>query len=47
MSRLSPGSLFRLGLSTPASTVVQILLCMGWYFHQKRRYGGLAAWTEG
>lgn len=37
MSRVSPGSLFHLGLSTPASTVVQILLCMGWYFWQKRQ----------
>ena len=46
MSWLSPGSLFYLGLSTPASTVVQILLCMGWYLHQKRRYVGLAARTE-
>ena len=31
MSRLVPGSLFCLGLSTPSSTLVQILLCMLWY----------------
>ena len=31
MSRMSPGSLFHLGLSTPASTVVQILLCGVWF----------------
>ena len=38
MSRVSPGSLFHLGLSTPASTVVQILLCGGYflYFGKKR-----------
>lgn len=37
MSRVSPGSLFHLGLSTPASTVVQIMLCMGWFWRQKKR----------
>lgn len=29
MSRRFPGDLFRMGLATPASTVVQILLCLG------------------
>lgn len=46
-SRVSPGSLFHLGLSTPASTVVQILLCMGWYLWQKRKYDRLSALAAG
>ena len=29
MSRIRPVSLFRVGLATPCSTVVQILLCFG------------------
>ena len=36
MSRVSPGSLFHLGLSTPASTVVQIALCSGYFLRRKR-----------
>lgn len=36
MSRVSPGSLFHLGLSTPASTVVQILLCLGVFLYSER-----------
>jgi len=31
MSRMEPVSLFRVGLATPCSTVVQILLFLGWY----------------
>lgn len=46
MSRVSPGSLFHLGLSTPASTVVQIGLCLGWYLWQKRKYDRLSALAE-
>ena len=37
MSCMSPGSLFHLGLSTPASTVVQILLCAGGFFYFGRK----------
>lgn len=37
MSRVASGSLFCLGLSTPASTVVQILLCGGYLFWRTRR----------
>ncbi len=37
MSRLRPESLFHLGLSTPCSTVVQILLCLGMLAAQRRR----------
>lgn len=46
MSRVSPGSLFHLGLSTPASTVVQIGLYLGWYLWQKRKYDRLSALAE-
>ena len=46
MSRVSPGSLFHLGLSTPTSTVVQIGLCLGWYLWQKRKYDRLSALAE-
>ena len=37
MSRLAPGALFYLGLSTPASSVVQILLCAGWFWRESKR----------
>ena len=37
MSYVSPGSLFHLGLSTPASTVVQILLCIGVFLYARKR----------
>lgn len=45
MSRVLPGSLFHLGLSTPASTVVQILLCAGafFYFDRKREKLSISA----
>ena len=33
MSRIEPVSLFRIGLATPVSTIVQILLCIGWYWY--------------
>jgi len=32
------GSLFHLGLSTPASSFVQIVLCMGYYLWNKRKH---------
>jgi len=37
MSRLKPVSLFRIGMATPASTVVQILLCWGFFLLLHRR----------
>lgn len=37
MSRLALGALFYLGLSTPASSVVQILLCAGWFLRESKR----------
>jgi len=37
MSRIWAGSLFHLGLSTPASTVVQIALCLGYFFYTGKK----------
>lgn len=37
MSRLVPVSLFQVGLATPCSTLVQILLCGGYFFWLRRR----------
>ena len=37
MSRQSWATLFHIGLSTPASTVVQILLCSVYFLHLRRR----------
>ena len=36
MSRVQPVSLFRIGLATPASTVVQILMCFACYYYVKK-----------
>ncbi len=36
MSHAAGGSLFYIGLATPASTVVQILLCIGYFFYLAR-----------
>ncbi len=40
MSRVRPVSLFLVGLATPCSTVVQILLCMGYFWISVRRERG-------
>lgn len=37
MSRVQPVSLFRIGLATPCSTIVQILLCVGCMIYIKRK----------
>ena len=37
MSRLTPVSLFRVGLAIPCSTLVQILLCGGYFFWLRNR----------
>ena len=37
MSRVMPESLFALGLATPASTAVQIVLCIGYFLWQSHR----------
>jgi len=37
VSHLVPESLFALGLATPASTAIQIILCMGYFLWQRKR----------
>ena len=39
MSRTEPVSLFRIGLATPCSTVIQILLCLGCFAYMKNKCG--------
>ena len=39
MSRQVPVSLFPIGLATPASSMIQIILCIGWYLVTLRKYG--------
>ena len=43
MSRQVPVSLFRVGLATPCSTVVQILLCVGFLLIRRRRQAAQAS----
>ncbi len=38
MSREIPVSMFRIGLATPCSTAVQVLLCLGCFLYAERRY---------
>lgn len=38
MSKLYPGSLFRIGLATPMSTVIQIVLCLGYFILLRRAH---------
>ncbi len=40
MSRETPVSMFHVGLATPCSTVLQVLLCLICYVRANRRYGG-------
>ncbi|MBQ3422128.1 MAG: MATE family efflux transporter [Romboutsia sp.] len=37
MSKLEPVSLFKVGLATPASTFVQIILCVGFFIYLSRK----------
>ncbi|MBQ1312004.1 MAG: MATE family efflux transporter [Blautia sp.] len=39
MSRIRPVSLFKIGLATPASSLVQIILCLGCMFYTKKKQG--------
>ena len=43
MQRLAGGSLFRIGLATPCSTIVQIILCFAAYAHFSRQRKTLTA----
>ncbi len=38
MSRIQPVSLFRIGLATPCSTVLQIMMCFVYIFFKSKRY---------
>lgn len=38
MSRTEPASLFGVGLATPCSTIVQIVLCAGFFLYLRRSY---------
>lgn len=46
MSRADPVSLFRIGMATPASTVVQLILCTGYFWLLYRRAKKDAAQRE-
>lgn len=37
MSRLEPVSLFKVGLATPCSSIVQIVLCLGYFVLLSRK----------
>jgi len=39
MSRQTPVSMFHIGLATPASTIVQVILCAGCFAYANRRFG--------
>lgn len=38
MSRITPVSLFKIGLATPIASSVQILLCIGFFVIMQHRY---------
>lgn len=40
MSHIQPVSLFKVGLATPCSTFVQIILCVGYFYRLQRRKEG-------
>ncbi|WP_026655561.1 MULTISPECIES: hypothetical protein [unclassified Butyrivibrio] len=37
MSKIEPVTLFRIGLATPCSTIVQIVLCFGYLMFMRRK----------
>ena len=37
MSRITPVSVFYVGLATPSSTLVQIVLCVMWFVHRQKK----------
>ena len=43
LRRVEPVSLFRIGLATPLSSAVQIVLCVGYYLYLKKRRKALSA----
>ena len=42
MSRQVPVSMFHIGLATPCSTIVQVVLCLIWFRAANRKYGSSA-----
>ena len=46
MSRMAGATLFQIGLSTPASSVVQILLCLFMFLFLERRSAGPVSYTH-
>lgn len=45
-SHIRPVSVFRIGLATPSSSFVQIILCFFYFFHCRREYVGGGSWRE-
>lgn len=45
-SRMQPVSIFRIGLATPCSTLLQILLCFLYLFRCRKRYHGGPLWDS-
>lgn len=45
-SHIQPVSVFRIGLATPSSSFVQIILCFIYFFHCRREYVGTGVWRE-
>ena len=45
-SHIQPVSVFRIGLATPSSSFVQIVLCFIYFFRCRREYAGKDAWLE-
>ncbi len=45
-SHMKPVSIFRIGLATPSSTFVQIILCFLYFFHCRKEYVGTGVWRE-
>ena len=47
MSRQVPVSMFHIGLATPCSTVLQVVLCLAWFRRANRKYRGGGAESAG
>ena len=47
MSKFEPVSLFKVGLATPASTFVQIILCVGFFIYLSKKNSKENAYFEG
>ena len=45
-SRMQPVSIFRIGLATPCSSFVQIILCFLYFFHCRKQYREGALWDS-